>query len=342
MKTNFVATLAWGLCLAACGTNERSAGLNSGLGGEERRPQRSDSSSNGGQGGDGGQGGSAGLAGETGVDPEPPLDHCDSDDALDAPSLSGVCPSGAAWTAPAPLGLDAGSLERVLALTPDELTVVWSSYGSSALAYFVADRSDASQPFGAPRLIDLGLQVLGLAPDGLRLALRSSDGAVLSEATRSSREQDFEATPSASYALLNLEAELGSLSFHDVVFSPDDRTLVYTALAAGGTSYPVFLASREAGAAWPVGQALERCELSFKRGSWRRPTALSSDGLTLFFLDEVRGEARAAWRETTLDAFTWFEDLPQGRWSSVNHDCSRLYVQSPTLFGVSMLGREQQ
>jgi len=340
MKKTSVAALAWGLSLAACGTNERSFGLNSGLGLEERRPQRSDSASNGGQGGDAADGGSTGFAGETGVDPEPPLDHCDSDDALDAPSVSGVCPPDAAWTGPAPLELDAGSLERMLALTPDELTVVWSSYGSSALAYFVADRSDPSQPFGAPRLIDLGLQVMGVAPDGLRLALRSSDGAVLSEATRSSRDQDFEATPSASYALLNLEAEIGSLSFHDVVFSADDRTLVYTALAEGGTSYPVFLAIREAGAAWPVGQALERCELSFKAGAWRRPTALSSDGLTLFFFDEVRGKARAAWRETTLDAFSWFEDLPQGRWSGVNHDCSRLYIESPTLFGVSMLGRE--
>jgi hypothetical protein len=67
-----------------------------------------------------------------------------------------------------------------------------------------------------------------------------------------------------------------------------------------------------------------------QQGLVRIPRGVSSDGLTLFYDDLVRGIARAAWRETRSAPFTIFVDLGSRPRAQPNTACDRLYFTDQT------------
>jgi hypothetical protein len=261
----------------------------------------------------------------TGMDPFP----CASD-AAEAPSLSADCATTGGWgTGEAvPAGAAAGA--RLIGITPDELTLVWSEAEGSEPFYYFADRSSPGDPFGSAQQVTGG-HLLAVSPNGLRLVALSADQSALLALARNDRSSAFAAPAEDEFAELGADARANGWSFSSCALAPDDRTLFYT-VGAADTQYLLRVSQREGTGPWPVGEELEQCELEAHGGYGRYPTGVSSDGKTLFFYDSWRGMARAAWRESTTSAFTWFRDLGERLVSQPNAACDRLYysVADPT------------
>jgi len=154
----------------------------------------------------------------------------------------------------------------------------------------------------------------------------SGDGRTFSELTRSARSTAFGTTASeASFATLNADAQSRDLTFAGCAFAPDDRTLYY--LASDGQNDQPLRVSKRTGAtsAWPVGQAIMGCEFQSHGDAFVQPTGVAADGLTVFFYDFARREARAAWRATADGPFVWFKELGMRSSPQPNAACDRLY-----------------
>jgi hypothetical protein len=113
------------------------------------------------------------------------------------------------------------------------------------------------------------------------------------------------------------------------VISPDDRTLFYLA-SDGQGDQPLRVSSRTGTGSWPVGSPISGCEFQSHGDLVSQPTGVSADGLTLFFFDWARGQARAAWRSTADGTFEWFTDLGARENAQPNAACDRLYYTSPS------------
>ena len=283
----------------------------------------------------GGEHAGAGVAGEagqatggaapTGPFPGPDPFPCDSD-AEPAPSdLDAVCSPQRGWPAAVAAPVTVGPNASLLGITPDELTIVWLEPESSQVVYFVADRSSVAGAFGQAQRLP-GENVLAVSPDGLRLVVLSDDQGALLERTRADRGQPFGNPVEGEFVLLNSNAQASGNGFSSCVFSPDGLGLFYT--IGGADERHLLRESRRSAGAWPIGVALEGCELEAHAGFGRYPTGVSSDGKTLFFYDAWRGIARGAWRETSDGPFTWFRDLGDWRAAQVNAACDGLYYST--------------
>jgi hypothetical protein len=189
-------------------------------------------------------------------------------------------------------------------------------------AFYVADRSSTAASFDPGQTLPAS-DYLSLSPDGLRLFALSEEGRLL-ELVRTARGQAFGAAAEGAFATLDADADANDLTFFGAIAAPDDRTLVYL-VSDGRSEHLLHVSTRTGTGPWPVGTVIEACELRAHDALYRRPTAISSDGLTLFYDDYVRGIARAAWRETTSDPFVWFVDLGTRTRPQPNADCGRLY-----------------
>jgi hypothetical protein len=271
-------------------------------------------------GGSGGvvNGGSAGLAiAGRGEEPDPCSELPD-----DPPAAAGVCEPGAGWGAGQAVAVMADGADPLIAITPDERTLLLLHVTSVGEA-MIADRADAGDDFGTPVLV--GIEgVVGLSPDGLRVIVRASDGS-LQEASRSGPGEDFGSLGEGAFSALNAAAGSDSLSLSAPVIAPDDRTLYYLAVPPEGTDYPLHVSTRAGAGAWPVGTAVQDCRLKSFQGFNPVPTGVSSDGLTLFFWDSLYSTARAGFRETATGPFVWFDDLGSLAAAQPNTACNRLY-----------------
>jgi len=169
---------------------------------------------------------------------------------------------------------------------------------------------------------------VGMSPDGLRLVVLSQDGTRYGELLREERGFDFGEPVADAFSLINADALANGLVYADCVISADDRTLIYTARSSDDQEYPVRISVRTGGEPWPVGQAIQSCELQRHGDLVRHPTSLSADGRTLFFVDPDRRSARAAWRVDESAPFSFWQDLPGVGRTSVNAACSELYYSS--------------
>lgn len=261
-----------------------------------------------------------------GGDPGLMLEPCPSDDAAAPASFAGVCTTAQAWTA-GEVALETLTAPTLVAATPDELTLLWSEADSSVPTYFVADRESAAGAFDeAQELAFSG--VAGISPDGLRLTLAHAGR--LTEAVRSERGEAFGEPAPGAYADLDANAETNHLALTDVAISPDDHTLFYSVRSLDQyTEYPLLVSQRSGSEPWPVGVALKSCELKAYGARGLRPSAVSNDGLTLFYFDGARATTRAAFRTSPSADFSWFKSLPGVLQPQPNASCDKLYF-SPT------------
>lgn len=228
-----------------------------------------------------------------------------------------------------PISVDSGAGARLIAVTPDELTVVWSSDGAAGPRFFFADRSAVDEGYGPATQVLTDDSVVGLSPDGLRLVTLSPSGTDYGELSREVRGYDFALPSATEFARINSAASAGGVVYRDCVISADDRTLLYTALTANSEEFPIRIATRSGSEPWPVGTPISRCELQRHGNLIRHPTGLSSDGLTLFFFDPDRKHARAGFRPNADADFSYFVELEGVGRSGVNESCTALYYSGP-------------
>lgn len=271
----------------------------------------------------GGTGGTdKGTAGEgPGID----VDPCPSEATSGSPPDSSAICSSADFGAGSAVPVTNGSSAQLLGITPDELTVLWFSATGSAGSTLLADRASADDDFGEAQTIET-YDVRSVSPDGLRLFALSDARDAFLELTRAARGESFDSPSEGAFSEINADADEQGWLLGDPVIAPDDLTLYYTVYGFPAEEYPVRVSTRsDVGVAWPVGEPLEACELKAYGSIDRRPTAVSADGLTLFYYDSLKGSQRAAWRESVDGDFVWSTALEDYLGATPNAACDRLY-----------------
>jgi hypothetical protein len=250
------------------------------------------------------------------------------------PPPAAICSMSATWMTGTLLTISTSSDDELDAVTPNELSLVWSvgPVGTATLEY--VDRAAVGDAFGPPQTVPAGsfaTDRAALSPDGLRLVVVNSDGQGFSELTRTSQlspGNTFGAPGVGTYGNLNGILAAGE-SYGDPVLSADDHTFYYS-VYGGSLTATIFRTSRLfAGDSWPAGAALPASSGLAAQGSLRRrPTGISSDDQTLFFFDEVMGTERAAWISESTGAYDMFVDLGIRTMAAPNTACSTLYYSA--------------
>jgi hypothetical protein len=243
---------------------------------------------------------------------------------MDEPALASLCAPGSDFIFGTPIAVDAGNAARLVAVTSDELTIAWATFGSSTELYFVADRESIDEPFDAPLPVLSAGSLVGLSPDGLRAITLASDGRKYAEMSRAGRHTDFSDELEGAFSTINARATSSALSYADAVIAADDRLLVYTSFSDEGEA-SLLISTRDDAGPWPAGEAVKGCEFTAHGSVIRRPTGVAADGLTLFYFDPDRGFARAAWRASADQPFTFFRDLKDVGRVAPNATCETLY-----------------
>ncbi|HTQ05470.1 MAG TPA: hypothetical protein VMI54_16520 [Polyangiaceae bacterium] len=218
-------------------------------------------------------------------------------------------------------------------VTPDELTLVFAT-GSH---FYVADRDSADGDFGAPVEVAAGLDfaAVTVSADGLEIVGARTDG--FFAVSRPARGEPFSDSPDDA-DFLPFNAALEGNPTNDVVMEPllgaGDSLLVYSFVSPSNEgSRPTLFASEWLGQ-WSFGEALLGEERLWAQGQERRiATGLSSDGLTLFYRDEIAGEFRGAFRPTLGDAFDAFVSLGDLASAAPDGPCARLYYSAASNAG---------
>jgi hypothetical protein len=275
-------------------------------------------SQQGGAAGDGvviGQLGGAGLLGDSGGAPE---------------YVEAACKAAADWGTPSALAGIAteGADERLLALTHDELTLVFSRGDQ----LFVADRASASADFAGAT--ELALPVgyvsssgVALSDDGRGLVLVSSDGKGFGQVSRATRSGAFADKVSvAPFVAINQIAVQNGGSLSGPVLTADGGAFLY-GLLTGSTSN-VYLATFASSAKLfnnPL--RLDHVVLGSDDGKLKLTQSISSDLQTLFVLDLARGDVSGVWNQAPRGAWAFTESVQfQGLESAFsNAGCTRLY-----------------
>jgi hypothetical protein len=227
-----------------------------------------------------------------------------------------------------------------LSVTPNELSMAWVELDEAgAFSYRVAGRVAADASFGNAQTLALdGLAApptVSLSADGLTLVVVTADQHGFVEATRDSAEGAFGALAESRFKSINAWVSLLHGTVGDPAFGADGNSFFYSQSGASATVYESRRTAGDAGPdVWPVGTplsgpAVSVVSMASEAGTtnlYRHPTALSSDGLTLFILDDYPSATGRSLYRTALGA-PFGASKALGIWLSVhpNAACSELY-----------------
>jgi hypothetical protein len=257
-----------------------------------------------------------------------------------------VCPTDVEWGDGTVLSLSTGS-DDFGAITPDELTLVWTSGGDAGgFTVSCADRTASSASFGTPQVVPLaaGSFVPGsvsVSPDGLRLVFQAPDTTFF-VLTRASRGSAFAASMTTSeFAIINAEISGGEIIEHlgDPLIGASDETFYYSRYPAGvGQNIAtVFEADRSGSAPWGDGTAINGAAIEETGGGQRRrPSGISADGRTLFYWDDASGAEMMTWRATPTGAFATAISIGARTGAEPNADCTAIYYSAAASGGTSL------
>ena len=258
--------------------------------------------------------------------------------APDAPEPAPVpiCSRATRWNTGRTLALSTPDDDLLEGVTPDGLTLVFAAGGR----FYLADRDSTRADFVAAVEVaaDLGWDSVSVSSDGLRLIGAGPTG--FAEIARAARGEPFTNQPdSSSFEPFN--AALSGTPTNEIAVEPllgvEDTLLVYSFVSPSNeAARPTLFASDWLGQ-WSFGQPLPGVERLWAQGQTRRiATGLSSDGLTLFYRDDVEGEFRSAWRRRLTDAFDAFQSLGDLARAAPDGACQELYYSESAGGGLDL------
>jgi hypothetical protein len=282
-----------------------------------------------GEGGVGnGVAGSDALGG-AGPDPIPPVG--------DPP----ICVHGRVFAAGTRLPQSGAGDDILQAITPDDLTIAWKN----GQHFFVADWDGENGGFLAPHEVAASAQysAVTLSPDGLTLIGIEQDLSIV-EQTRSALAAFDDAAPTAGdFAQFNAaraSIPLANQVLADILVAAADNSIFFSHFTTGyaGSRATVFEGGRS-GTAWSFTNP-DLGKLLYAADDKRRiPTGISSDSLTLFYLDELSGDFRAAWRINKQVPFNYSEVLTLAdgvQAAAPTASCQRIYYSAPGSDGLDL------
>jgi hypothetical protein len=270
-----------------------------------------------------------------------PVDSGSDDATSTEAGPPGVCdPLESFATTTALTALSSTKDDLLGAVTPDELTIAWSSVDAAAnVTVYSADRTSAVASFGTSLAVtapSAGFAVgrVGLSPDGLRLLFVSKNGKSLYEIARTSRGVAFDGSPDPSpYGAINALIGDGSGLLGFPLVGYDDLSLYFTlGNPTGGDT--IYRASRTSIAEhWSNPVRLADPALVGGGATAVVPTGVSRDDRTLFLWAVNAGRGYASDRVAAAGPFTTFVDLGARQYASPASDCKTLYYSAAGAVG---------
>jgi len=258
-----------------------------------------------------------------------------STDTSATPPEGGVlCNIQETWGAPTTVLTTAAADQTIFgAVTPDELTLAWTSTTGGAVTAWYADRASTSDSFGTPQSLassfgSLSFDRVSLSGDGLRIVGVAASGTAFVAAQRASRPGAFATDDSSEFAGLAPEGK--TYTYATPLLSGDDTFFFY--IVTSSTDDHVVYAST-GGPPWTPGAFLSPTELERVGTQYRRPTGMSADDLTLFYWDETTATEGIAFRAAPLQDFTLFASIGPLTDAVPTASCSRIYYSTPASNG---------
>jgi hypothetical protein len=238
-----------------------------------------------------------------------------------------LCPDSDAWGEGVRIDeLSTADDDLIGGLTPDEGTLVWLS----GEAVMVADRADASAPFGEPQqLDDTDFVQATVSPDGLHLVGTRFGNFAFSEVVRESRDEPFSGEPDDT-AFADLNHTVASIpvakSVGDPLLIGDDWFVFSYYLSPPDMSLTI---RQGVGPLYSFGVPIGGAMLQAQGEERRIATGFGADLRTLFYWDEVEGVEQQAQRADAGSDFDRYQSLDDRRGAVPNEACDRLYYSAP-------------
>ena len=270
-------------------------------------------------------------------DAQSPSDSDASDAATDGSIVHALpdggptsCGANPTWSMDQELSISANGLDELFgSISGDELTLAWTTNQGHVKT---SDRASTAVAFQNRRPVvgTYAVDRVALSADGLRLAIIAEDRRSILEATRGARSDPFESPTQGAFALVDVDSATMTTDegLADPVFSPDDRTFVYTRYGAGRVATVLRSERLFAGDPWPVGVPIGIPELDAQGTQRRHPTGFSSDARVLFFWDDVANTERAGLLSLQSDAFVAIIPVGSRRGAMPNAACDRIYFSA--------------
>ncbi|HKO46804.1 MAG TPA: hypothetical protein VJV79_03725, partial [Polyangiaceae bacterium] len=241
----------------------------------------------------------------------------------------------ATWASVAPLdGISTAANEQLLAITADQLDIVFLRDGQAMLAH----RELASAAFAAAVEITIadgyGVDAgVALSADGKTMVLLTTgEQSSFAAFTRSSRSDSFGATPDdTAFIGINQRALQTMQRYAAPVLAPDGKTFVFAAFTPKPTGFEgvsVVYESVWTGNAWAMPESISRDLFDGTSAARVLPSSLSSDSRTLFYFEEGSGKQMARFRDRPDAPLYTAVDLDQRTRAVPNAECDRLYYSN--------------
>ena len=246
------------------------------------------------------------------------------------PDGGGLCDPGTTWGTPTPVLTTAAADSTIFSgVTPDELTVAWVSSVSGVVTAWYADRASTTAAFGAPQALAssfgaLAMDRVTVSGDGLRIGGVAADSLSFVGATRPSRSVAFAAADTEFQGLGGGETPV---TLATPMLAGDDSELVY--LITGQSSDFVMHEANSGLPTWKGGAEVNVQQLGRSGTSYRRPTGLSLDRVTLFYWDETTSSEKIATRPDLTQPFNLFTDIGNLTRAAPTASCQRIYYSMP-------------
>lgn len=232
------------------------------------------------------------------------------------PNPTPLCAPDAAWETTPLEGVATEADERLLAMTPDERTLV---FARDQQLFVLDDGQSSALTLPAGYSPDLGV---ALTSDGLSLVIVQEEGLSFAEVSRPTRTGSFDGAPSAErFRALNEARVTSGGRFSSPVLSADGEAL-YVTVRMGNTVANVW---RATGEGFRERDLQDPATLGTEEGEAKRVVGVAADDRTLFVFDEALGYVTAMWRPTPAAEFSEglaFEDFQTAIPSAA---CGRIY-----------------
>jgi len=221
---------------------------------------------------------------------------------------------------------------HLLAMTPDELSLAFTTGEGDSLALYVADRTSSSAAFSAAELTlpngyasDSGVS---LSSDGRTLILVFADHSGFGELSRTSRTRAFKGPPdTVAYAKINALKPMSGHSVGWPVLSSDGQDLYF--LSYFGQALAV-QSKRGQDGVFDFGSEIDEFTLGGNEGEYKLLSGISFDQRAIFFFDQATQHAMALFRSRPGAPFYDPLDLGARQGATPNQDCSRVYSSVPS------------
>jgi hypothetical protein len=263
-----------------------------------------------------------GADGEGGAAGEPPIIYemgglpqnmpgiCDPEMELAEPQAQDVGASGAS----------------LLAMSADELSVVFTTGAAESFALHVGDRASVDADFSQQAVsLPAGYRAshgVALSGDGRKLVIVREDGSGFAELSRSARTSAFGVEPDETrFAKINALRPMSGESVGWPVLSNDGQALYFVSYFGDAQ---VKQSALEAGE-FSIGNTIDEFTLGGPMGEHKLLSGISADQRAIFFLDQATSHAMALFRSRPDAPFYEPLDLGERQGAAPNQDCSRIY-----------------